>query len=48
MAAKALNYNECITRAFLLSIEERWISAEKAVGLMLHCLQLNSNIQTFR
>uniref|UniRef100_A0AAX7VQK4 NACHT domain-containing protein n=1 Tax=Astatotilapia calliptera TaxID=8154 RepID=A0AAX7VQK4_ASTCA len=39
---------KCITRAFLLSIEERWISAEKAVGLMLHCLQLNSNIQTVR
>ncbi|XP_006810218.1 protein NLRC5-like [Neolamprologus brichardi] len=32
----------------VFSIEERWISAEKAVGLMLHCLQLNSNIQTFR
>ncbi|XP_005935060.1 NLR family, CARD domain containing 5 isoform X1 [Haplochromis burtoni] len=32
----------------VFSIEERWISAEKAVGLMLHCLQLNSNIQTVR
>uniref|UniRef100_A0A3Q2VE62 NLR family CARD domain containing 5 n=1 Tax=Haplochromis burtoni TaxID=8153 RepID=A0A3Q2VE62_HAPBU len=36
------------TREKTLSIEERWISAEKAVGLMLHCLQLNSNIQTVR
>ncbi|XP_025764586.1 protein NLRC5 isoform X2 [Oreochromis niloticus] len=30
----------------VFSIEERWIGAEKAVGLMCRCLQLNSNIQT--
>ncbi|XP_029378547.1 protein NLRC5 isoform X2 [Echeneis naucrates] len=35
-------------RGCSVSIEESWIKAEKAIGLLCHCLKLSKSIQTIR